>query len=410
MPRAPRRPSDAPARPRARSRTGPTPAPPAAPPAATWCASRSASRATASSRPASTPRAAAPPRPRAARWSSSSRARRSSTPPLEHRRRRARSWAGCSRRSGTRPSWRPTRCTARSAPPRARAAPRAGAEPAPHARGDERRRGQRRRGAARARRRRRGGGRDARAVGRPRHRRRAQLLLPAGRDSARATSRTRMGIPHLTLDLRERFRAEVVDDFLDGYAAGRTPNPCVRCNGEVRFDAMLELADALGAARLATGHYARIARDEHGPARARGRRSRARTRATCSPSSTPRCSTGSASRSAGSRRTPSARSRATPGCRWPTSARARTSASSPASAAARSFSATAARACARPARSWTGEGRVLGRHEGQHNFTVGQRRGLGVATPGAASTCSEKDATTQPRGGRPAARNSPRGR
>ena len=75
----------------------------------------------------------------------------------------------------------------------------------------------------------------------------------------------RMGIPHITLDLRERFRAEVVDHFLDGYAAGRTPNPCVRCNGEVRFDAMLELADFLGAARLATGHYARIARDEHGP-------------------------------------------------------------------------------------------------------------------------------------------------
>src|SRR5262245_35851478 len=75
----------------------------------------------------------------------------------------------------------------------------------------------------------------------------------------------RMGIPHVTLDLRERFRAEVVDRFLDGYAAGRTPNPCVRCNGEVRFHAMLELADGLGATRLATGHYARIARDEHGP-------------------------------------------------------------------------------------------------------------------------------------------------
>jgi tRNA-uridine 2-sulfurtransferase len=75
----------------------------------------------------------------------------------------------------------------------------------------------------------------------------------------------RMGIPHITLDLRERFRRDVVDTFLDGYAAGRTPNPCVRCNGEVRFDAMLELADALGAAKLATGHYARIARDAHGP-------------------------------------------------------------------------------------------------------------------------------------------------
>jgi tRNA-specific 2-thiouridylase len=74
-----------------------------------------------------------------------------------------------------------------------------------------------------------------------------------------------MGLPHVTLDLRERFRAEVVEQFLDGYAGGETPNPCVRCNGYVRFDAMLDLAGALGAARLATGHYARIARDEHGP-------------------------------------------------------------------------------------------------------------------------------------------------
>src|ERR687888_1260494 len=74
-----------------------------------------------------------------------------------------------------------------------------------------------------------------------------------------------MDLPHLTLDLRDRFRSHVVDHFLDGYADGQTPNPCVRCNGQVRFDAMLELADALGAARLATGHYARIARDEHGP-------------------------------------------------------------------------------------------------------------------------------------------------
>ena len=74
-----------------------------------------------------------------------------------------------------------------------------------------------------------------------------------------------MGLPHVTLDLRERFRAEVVEHFLDGYATGQTPNPCVRCNGQVRFDAMLDLAEALGAARLATGHYARIERDEHGP-------------------------------------------------------------------------------------------------------------------------------------------------
>ena len=75
----------------------------------------------------------------------------------------------------------------------------------------------------------------------------------------------RMGIPHITLDLRDRFRADVVDDFLTGYADGTTPNPCVRCNGIVRFDAMLDLAADLGAARLDTGHYARIADDGHGP-------------------------------------------------------------------------------------------------------------------------------------------------
>src|SRR3954468_15462282 len=75
----------------------------------------------------------------------------------------------------------------------------------------------------------------------------------------------RMGLPHVTLDARAAFRQQVVDDYVDEHEAGRTPNPCVRCNGHVRFDAMLELADELGAARLATGHYARIAEDGHGP-------------------------------------------------------------------------------------------------------------------------------------------------
>jgi tRNA-specific 2-thiouridylase len=75
----------------------------------------------------------------------------------------------------------------------------------------------------------------------------------------------RMGLPHVTLDLRSGFRDQVVDDYLGELAAGRTPNPCVRCNGLVRFDAMLALAAQLGAATLATGHYARIERDEEGP-------------------------------------------------------------------------------------------------------------------------------------------------
>ncbi len=82
--------------------------------------------------------------------------------------------------------------------------------------------------------------------------------------SASAVSQARqlahsMGLPHLTLDLRSEFRAGVVDPFIAGFAGGETPNPCVGCNGHVRVDAMLELADRLGCERLATGHYARLA-------------------------------------------------------------------------------------------------------------------------------------------------------
>jgi tRNA-uridine 2-sulfurtransferase len=74
-----------------------------------------------------------------------------------------------------------------------------------------------------------------------------------------------MGIPHLTLDLREAFRTGVIDSFVDDHRAGLTPNPCVRCNGHVRLDAMLDLARRLGADALATGHYARVAHDDGGP-------------------------------------------------------------------------------------------------------------------------------------------------
>jgi tRNA-uridine 2-sulfurtransferase len=81
---------------------------------------------------------------------------------------------------------------------------------------------------------------------------------------ARALAHT-LGIPHFTLDLEEEFRRRVVDRFVSGYAEGRTPNPCVLCNGEVRLAAMIDLAERLGAGRLLTGHYARIVQDADGP-------------------------------------------------------------------------------------------------------------------------------------------------
>jgi tRNA-specific 2-thiouridylase len=74
-----------------------------------------------------------------------------------------------------------------------------------------------------------------------------------------------LGMPHLSIDLRAEFRAGVVERWLSDHAAGLTPNPCVRCNGNVRLDAMIELARRLGSETLATGHYARVSDAEPDP-------------------------------------------------------------------------------------------------------------------------------------------------
>ena len=73
-----------------------------------------------------------------------------------------------------------------------------------------------------------------------------------------------LGLPHVTLDLREEFRRAVVDPFVASYARGETPNPCGRCNGSFRFDELLAFAERAGAAKLWTGHYARIVERDGG--------------------------------------------------------------------------------------------------------------------------------------------------
>ena len=73
-----------------------------------------------------------------------------------------------------------------------------------------------------------------------------------------------IGIPYYVWDFSERFKADVVDDFVAEYSAGRTPNPCMRCNERIKFSALLEKALALGFDAVATGHYADIRTDESG--------------------------------------------------------------------------------------------------------------------------------------------------
>jgi tRNA-specific 2-thiouridylase len=191
--------------------------------------------------------------------------------------------------------------------------------------------------------------------------------------SARALAH-RMGLAHFTLDLRDEFRAGVVEPWLADHADGLTPNPCVGCNGHVRLDAMLAFADRLGAATLSTGHYARrtpdgLLRQAADPAKDQSYMLAALSRASLARLRFPlgdmasKAEVREIARAAGLPVASKADSQDL--CFLAGTGRAR-------------FLARHGALRERPGDIVDGAGRRVGRHRGHHHFTVGQRRGIGI--------------------------------
>jgi len=202
-----------------------------------------------------------------------------------------------------------------------------------------------------------------------------------------------LGLPHFTIDLRAEFRAGVVEPFIAGYAGGETPNPCVGCNGHVRLDAMIALADRLGCDGLATGHYARIAEADnaHGPLlrlAADDAKDQTYMLAALSADSLARmrfplgelCKPEVRQLAATAGLPVAAKADSQDLCFLAGTDRAR-------------FLARHGRIDERSGAIVDRDGQVLAHHRGQHLFTVGQRRGVGVAN-GAPLYVLDKDAAT----------------
>jgi tRNA-specific 2-thiouridylase len=186
-----------------------------------------------------------------------------------------------------------------------------------------------------------------------------------------------MGIPHLTLDLEQQFRAAVVDPFVAGYAEGRTPNPCVRCNGSVRIDAMVDLADRVGASHLATGHYAGLRDDGEGALLAAAidaAKDQTYMLSALSGETLARLRFPLAELTKPEVRAIAARAG------LPVASKSESQdLCFLAGEGKRSFLERHGELRDRPGQVVDRRGQVLGRHRGHHHFTVGQRRGIGVA-------------------------------
>jgi tRNA-specific 2-thiouridylase len=193
--------------------------------------------------------------------------------------------------------------------------------------------------------------------------------------AARRTCHER-GLPHVTLDLREQFRRAVVTPFVEGYAAGTTPNPCVRCNGTFRFGVLLAFARRAGAARLATGHYARVVERDGRLLLARGvdaSKDQSYMLATLDPRLLPRVWFPLGDRTKAETRAAAERAGL--------AAAGRPESQEACFLAGGDYRAFLGRQGLRsaPGRVVDEHGETLGTHDGYWRFTPGQRRGLGVA-------------------------------
>lgn len=202
---------------------------------------------------------------------------------------------------------------------------------------------------------------------------------PTARADAEASARV-AGVPFEVVDLSEPFGREVIDDFVEEHRAGRTPNPCARCNGEIKFGAFLRLAEERGADLVATGHYVRTERGADGRWRLRRGLDRAKdqsymlhmlgqealARSRFPVGAMPKAETRRLAAAFG----------------LPTAAKpdSQELCFAPAGDAG-GFVREQASSLVRPDGEVVhADGRVLATHDGTFAFTVGQRRGLGVAT------------------------------
>jgi tRNA-specific 2-thiouridylase len=195
---------------------------------------------------------------------------------------------------------------------------------------------------------------------------------------ARRVARS-IGIPHYIVNFEQRFEDHVVSDFVREYASGRTPIPCVHCNGDLKFASLVERAEGFEAGAVATGHYARVERD---PASGRYRLLRGIDRAKDQSYFLFSLSQEQLSRArfpVGGLDKTAVREEAR---RLGLAVAEKQDSQEICFVAAGAHAEFVGKRAAVPAGTIRGlDGQVMGRHEGVHRFTIGQRKGLGLSSP-----------------------------